>query len=169
MALSMRLSSASAMISLRVIYVHMTVQTSSWNRLPPPILRGGSPKILPLIERKLNALDQAAPMADWELPVAFDILRRLMESRHGKLGKREYVQVLQLMGCFTQDDVHHAVKQALELNAVSGACPGQQLSCVIRGRHQADCSLPGREAASAAQPCGFSLSATRHCWGDPRR
>lgn len=74
---------------------------------------------LPLIERKLNALDQAAPLADWDLPVAFGILRRLMEARHGNPGKREYVQVLQLMGCFTQDDLHHAVKRALELNAIS--------------------------------------------------
>lgn len=46
---------------------------------------------LPLIERKLNALDQAAPLADWELPVAFSILRGLMEARHGNPGKREYV------------------------------------------------------------------------------
>jgi DNA replication protein DnaC len=74
---------------------------------------------LPLIERKLNALDQAAALADWELPVAFGMLRRLMEARHGNPGKRGYVQVLQLMGCFAQDDLHQAVKRALELNAVS--------------------------------------------------
>jgi transposase len=74
---------------------------------------------LPLIERKLNALDQAAPLASWELPVAFGMLRRLMEARLGKPGKREYVQVLQLMGFFALHDVHHAVKQALELNALS--------------------------------------------------
>ena len=36
---------------------------------------------LPLIERKLGALDQAAPLAGWELPDAFATLRRLMEAR----------------------------------------------------------------------------------------
>jgi transposase len=89
---------------------------------------------LPLIERKLNALDQAAPLADWELPVAFGILRRLMESRHGNPGKREYVQVLQLMGCFTQDDVHHAVKRALELNAISFDAIKQLVLCRVEQR-----------------------------------
>ena len=32
---------------------------------------------LPLIEQKLGALDQAAPLAGWELPEAFQTLRRL--------------------------------------------------------------------------------------------
>lgn len=40
---------------------------------------------LPLIEQKINALDQAAPLQSWELPEAFATLRRLMEARmHGK-------------------------------------------------------------------------------------
>ena len=45
---------------------------------------------LPLIERKIAALDQAAPLAGWELPDAFATLRRLMEARSdpntGRLG-----------------------------------------------------------------------------------
>lgn len=45
---------------------------------------------LALIAQKPNALDQAAPLADWELPEAFIILRRLMEARLGKKGKREF-------------------------------------------------------------------------------
>lgn len=45
----------------------------------------------------MGALDQAAPMAGWELPQQFETLRRLMEARMGKRGKREYVQVLRLM------------------------------------------------------------------------
>jgi transposase len=89
---------------------------------------------LPLIERKLNALDQAAPLADWELPVAFGMLRRLMEARHGNPGKREYVQVLQLMGCFAQDDLHHAVKQALELNVISFDAIKQLVLCRVEQR-----------------------------------
>jgi len=57
---------------------------------------------LSLIERKVGALDQAAPLAGWELPQQFDTLRRLMESRMGKRGKREYVQVLRLMETFSE-------------------------------------------------------------------
>ena len=46
---------------------------------------------LALLERKTNALDQAAPSAGWELPKEFARLRRLLEARLGKPGKREYV------------------------------------------------------------------------------
>lgn len=48
---------------------------------------------LSLIERKVGALDQAAPLAGWKLPQQSDTLRHLMESRMDKRGKREYVQV----------------------------------------------------------------------------
>jgi SAM-dependent methyltransferase len=49
---------------------------------------------LALIEQKINALDQAAPLAGWQLPEEFATLRRLLEARMGKAGKREFVQVL---------------------------------------------------------------------------
>jgi len=47
---------------------------------------------LPLLEQKIGALDQAAPPVGWDLPEAFATLRRLLEARMGKAGKREYVQ-----------------------------------------------------------------------------
>ena len=74
---------------------------------------------LPLLEQKTGALDQAAPLAGWELPEEFSTLRRLLESRMGKRGKREYVQVLRLMENFRKDEVHDAVKDALRLGAIS--------------------------------------------------
>ena len=49
---------------------------------------------LALLERKTGALDQAAPLAGWQLPDEFLRLRRLLEARLGKPGTREYVQVL---------------------------------------------------------------------------
>ena len=52
---------------------------------------------LALIEQKINALDQAAPLAGWRLPEEFMTLRRLLEARMGKQGKREFVQVLRPM------------------------------------------------------------------------
>lgn len=41
---------------------------------------------LALLEQKSNALDQAAPLAGWDLPEAFTILRRLLEARMGSEG-----------------------------------------------------------------------------------
>ena len=73
---------------------------------------------LPLLEKKIGALDQAAPLVGWELPEAFATLRRLLEARMGKAGKREYVQVLRLMETFELDVVHGAVKGALRLGAI---------------------------------------------------
>jgi len=52
---------------------------------------------LALLEQKTNALDQAAPLVGWELPEEFAQLRRLLEARLSKRGKREYVQVLRLL------------------------------------------------------------------------
>jgi hypothetical protein len=55
---------------------------------------------LPLIEQKINSLDQAAPLQGWDLPEEFATLRRLMEGRMARHGRREYVQVLRLLESF---------------------------------------------------------------------
>ena len=65
---------------------------------------------LPLLERKSGALDQAAPLQGWALPEEFGTLRRLLESRMGRRGKREYVQVLRLLETFSQQEVAVAAK-----------------------------------------------------------
>ena len=80
---------------------------------------------LPLIERKINALDQAAPLAEWDLPEEFDTLRRLMEARMLKMGRREYVQVLRLLESFGMDDLQAAVKH---LTGIYGLCGKERLS-----------------------------------------
>ena len=64
---------------------------------------------LPLLERKPGALDQAAPLQAWDLPEEFGTLRRRLESRMGRRGKREYVQVLRLLETSSQEEVHTAV------------------------------------------------------------
>ena len=73
---------------------------------------------LPLLEQKTGALDQARPLLGWELPAEFATLRKLLEARMGKAGKREYVQVLRLLETFALDVVHHGVGQALGLGAI---------------------------------------------------
>ena len=70
---------------------------------------------LPLLEKKTRALDQAAPLVGWELPEEFGVLRRLLESRMGKRGKREFVQVLRLMENFQPEEVNDAVRVDMEL------------------------------------------------------
>jgi transposase len=89
---------------------------------------------LPLIERKINALDQAAPLQGWDLPDVFATLRRLMEARMGKHGKREYVQVLRLVETFELAEVAAAVKQALALGAIGFDAVKHLVLCRIERR-----------------------------------
>ena len=74
---------------------------------------------LALLERKTKALDQAAPLDGWQLAECIHRLRRLMETRMGNAGRREFIQVLRLMETFRQHDVEQA------------CC-----SCVAARRHQ---------------------------------
>ena len=91
---------------------------------------------LDLIERKVGALDQAAPLQGWDLGEEFARLRRLMEARLSQknrraAGKREFVQVLQLFKIFPDGVVRAAVHDALELGAMGVCrilCSGRSLS-----------------------------------------
>ena len=57
---------------------------------------------LALLEQKPRALDQAAPLQDWVLPEVFDRLRRVLEVRMERRGRKEYIQVLRLLENFSQ-------------------------------------------------------------------
>jgi transposase len=89
---------------------------------------------LPLLEQKVGALDQATPLQGWELPGEFATLRRLMEARMGKAGKREYVQVLRLFETFELEHVHGAVRQALDLGAIGYDAIKHLVLCRIERR-----------------------------------
>ena len=89
---------------------------------------------LPLLEHKIGALDQAAPLAGWELPDAFPTLRRLLEARMGKAGKREYVQVLRLLETFDLEVLHGAAKDALRLGAIGYDAVKHLVLCRIERR-----------------------------------
>ena len=89
---------------------------------------------LALLEQKTNALDQAAPLQGWALPEAFATLRRLLEARMGKKGKREFVQVLRLMETFTLDDVTSAVHDAIARGAVGFDAVKHLVLCRIERR-----------------------------------
>jgi hypothetical protein len=73
---------------------------------------------LALIERKPNALDQAAALQDWDLPQAFRHLRHLLEARMGNKGKREFIQVLRLLEAIPMEVVTFAVNEAIHIGAI---------------------------------------------------
>ncbi|MBA3625372.1 MAG: IS21 family transposase [Methylibium sp.] len=89
---------------------------------------------LPLLERKIGALDQAAPLAGWALPEAFLTLRRLLEGRLGKAGRREWVQVLRLLEVFSAEEVQAGVSEALRLGAIGFDAVKHLVLCRIERR-----------------------------------
>src|SRR3954471_20476024 len=70
---------------------------------------------LALLERKPGALDFAAPLVDWELPVCFGVLRRRLEAEFGGPGTRHFIKVLRLLEWASPRDLTRAVERALEL------------------------------------------------------
>ena len=89
---------------------------------------------LPLLEQKIGALDQAAPLAAWDLPEEFATLRRLMEARMIKAGRREYVQVLRLLETFEMADLQVAVKNALRMGAIGFDAVKHLVLCQVEKR-----------------------------------
>jgi len=89
---------------------------------------------LALLERKIGALDQAAPLAGWELPEVFTTLRRLLEARMGKQGKREFVQVLRLIEVFQIDEVAAGVRDAIDRGVIGFDAVKHLVLCRIERR-----------------------------------
>jgi hypothetical protein len=87
-----------------------------------------------LLEQKSRALDQAAPLVGWELPECFIRLRRLLEARLNKGGKREYVQVLRLLETFSVPEVAQSVLDALHLGTISFDAVKHLLLCRLERR-----------------------------------
>ena len=89
---------------------------------------------LALIEQKTNALDQAAPLNGWQLPEEFATMRRLLEARMGKKGKREFVQVLRLMEVFRVEDVTAGVRDAIARGAIGFDAVKHLVLCRVERR-----------------------------------
>ena len=68
------------------------------------------------------------------LPPVFGDLRRLLEARMGKAGKREYVQVLRLIESFSLDDVRAALSEALERGVIGFDAVKHLVLCRIEKR-----------------------------------
>ena len=89
---------------------------------------------LPVLEQKVGALDQAAPLRGWKLPDPFATLRLLLEARMSKAGKREFVQVLRLLETFEMDHVDGAIRQSLDLGAIGCDAIKHLILCRIERR-----------------------------------
>lgn len=89
---------------------------------------------LSLLEKKIGALDQAAPLVNWQLPEAFHTLRRLLEARMIKAGRREYVQILRLLESFDLDDLHAAVNNALRMGTIGFDAVKHLVLCQVENR-----------------------------------
>jgi len=89
---------------------------------------------LALLEHKSRALDQAAPLADWQLPDCFTHLRDLLQARLKKHAAREYIQVLRLLETFALEEVSAAVEDALRWNTISFDAVRHLVLCRIERR-----------------------------------
>jgi transposase len=89
---------------------------------------------LGLLEKKPGALDQAAPLQGWNLPPAFAEMRRLLEARSGRAGKREYIQILRLTEIAPPAVVGGAVSEAIRRSVIGFDAVKQLLIARIEGR-----------------------------------
>ncbi len=89
---------------------------------------------LALLEHKIGALDQAAPLVGWALPEEFATLRRLIEARMAKRGKREFVQVLRLLEVFRREDVLAGVREAIARGVIGFDAVKHLVLCRIERR-----------------------------------
>ena len=89
---------------------------------------------LALLEQKIGALDQAAPLVGWDLPEEFAMFRRLLEARMGKRGKREFVQVLRLLETFRRDDVVAGIREAMARGTIGFDAVKHLVLCRIERR-----------------------------------
>jgi hypothetical protein len=71
---------------------------------------------LALLERKPGGFDYARPLADWQLPECFALLRRRLEA-HGA-GMRPFIRVLRLLERFPLEQLTDAVEYALEIDVI---------------------------------------------------
>lgn len=72
---------------------------------------------LRLLERKPGAIDHALPLANWELPECFGVLRRRLNNDQGGEGAREYIRVLRLLEKHELRAVKRAVEKGLHIHA----------------------------------------------------
>lgn len=74
---------------------------------------------LALLERKPNSLDFGKPFEAWNLPDAFAVLRRRLESDGDADGRREFIKVLRLLENHQVKELADAIDRALAIGAMT--------------------------------------------------
>jgi len=106
---------------------------------------------LALLERKPGALDFARPLEGWNLPGCFEVLRRRLENQLGSKGTRQYIRVLRLLENSTISQLAGAVRQTLDIGAISY----DAVRVILQGTTDRTVQ-PGRSATPKAGPCSAS-------------
>jgi transposase len=99
---------------------------------------------LALLERKPGAFDFARPLAGWELPGCFEVLRRRLEAERDGEGTREYIRVLLLLERHPLERLAAAVEAGLRSRAHTRDAIAQFL-LPREGWRATTFSLDGRE------------------------
>ena len=89
--------------------------------------------VLPLLERKHRAINEATALQGWKLPKAFVTLRRELRKQTRK-PDREWIRVLRLMEAHSEQEVEAAVEEALE----SGSPRYETVRLLLRQRQQGE-------------------------------
>ena len=105
---------------------------------------------LALLERKPGALDFAAPLEGWELPVCFGVLRRRLEAELGGPGTRQFIRVLRLLERASPGELTRGGPAALEL----GVADADAVRLILEHRRERPVGLfclDGRPAPEAGR------------------
>ena len=92
---------------------------------------------LALLERKPGALDVARPLAGWELPDCFSLLRRRLETDLDDEGTRAYIKVLRLSERASITELAAAIDYALSI----GATAPEAIELILRHRAERPVAL----------------------------
>ena len=92
---------------------------------------------LALLERKPGAFDYARPLAGWDLPEDFVVLRRRFEAAWGEAGVRHFIQVLRLLEKCSLAELTAAVGRALAI----GATPADAVRVLLEVIREAPVAL----------------------------
>ena len=112
---------------------------------------------LALLERKPGSLDHARPLADWDLPEEFAVLRRRLEAGRTD-GTKEYIRVLLLLGEYPLERVAVAVRRAVRWIAPTADAIKQLLIPVDQPQLRTF-RLDGREHLAGVQVAATDLQA----------
>ncbi|MEI8296074.1 MAG: IS21 family transposase, partial [Alphaproteobacteria bacterium] len=89
---------------------------------------------LKLLERKIGAFEQAAPLKGWQLPPVFKRVQNALCRKDKKDGLRAYVRILRLLESHTVAELTRALESAVELDIVDEMAIRHLLKRQLEGR-----------------------------------